>query len=65
MKIDKKIPLPPSFRTGYTAAIKALSIGDSFLSPNRACWSNAARQAKIRITARKQPGGQYRIWRTA
>lgn len=63
--IDKNIPLPDHFE-GYSATMKVLEIGDSFLVPadKRSGMPTRAKQIGIEIVTKKQPDGMVRVWRT-
>ena len=65
MKIEKGIPLPKAIIKGSTKILKDMNIGDSFISTNSTKWHCLARQSGMSVATRKQPDGQYRIWRTA
>lgn len=55
IKIEKNVPMPRSYKTGLTEAMKKLKIGDSFLIKSQSVG--------IKCTTRKQPDGTYRVWR--
>ena len=63
--VEKGVPITPKRANDVVVFLQSLEIGDSFLVPNtdigRICA--AAKRAKIGICTRKQPSGQYRIWK--
>lgn len=74
MHIEKSVPLPPVINgvthgqyIELTKIMKSMNIDDSFLMPVncRAGCRSVADRAKIKITVRKQPDGQIRVWRIA
>ena len=68
LKTDTNIPPPPPRRrTGVTAALRAMEIGDSLLLPILTWQANSYAYrvlGKGNFRARKEHGGT-RIWRTA
>lgn len=67
-KIERGIPIPPKGgeRTGLTATLRALDVGDSFLIANekeRLRALHFASRAGVKIATRKVEGG-IRVWRT-
>jgi len=65
MNVDKGIPLPKGAMTGFTAFLRTLEVGDSFLTEKR--HSNVHEMAKaagIKVSTRAD-GSQIRVWRTA
>lgn len=67
-KIEKGIPLPmkrgaPS-NSAYTAAVKKMSVGDSFRAPEsiRNGISQLAKKLGVILTARKIKDGEIRVW---
>lgn len=62
--IEKNIPMPDQ-RNSYSNLLDQMKVGDSILMPkkNYLSFRQAAFQKDIKITARKQPCGNYRVWR--
>lgn len=66
-KIESGIPVPSQRPNGITAAVRSLSVGDSFECA--AGQRNAAIQAStrlgIKVVSRKLGNGRCRVWRVA
>lgn len=67
VKIEKRVPVPPTGRTtGLTDALKKMAVGDSFILPiGIAPYSSHAyaRAAGVKVTVKKQGKNSYRVWR--
>lgn len=67
--IEKGIPIKPilSRVNGVAAVLKQCEVGDSFLwtVKNQSNLHASAKYVGYKIVTRKQPDGQYRIWRIA
>lgn len=68
VKIEKCIPIPnrAGHRSGLTAALRSLEVGDSFLWPKtkRASIIPAATLVRIKVATRAE-GDHVRVWRIA
>jgi ribosomal protein L13E len=65
-KIEKGIPIAPAkSRTGLTATLRKLEIGDSFHAPviAQAGLSSLAKRIGITVASRRDGEGGVRIWR--
>lgn len=69
-KIEKNVPLPNPGRneTGVTSALRAMSVGDSFVIDKPAVNARVglfalAGRAGVSIATRTQPDGSLRVWR--
>ena len=67
IKIEKEIPIPSrKGRTGFTALVRQMTIGDSVLvTPKQAASIVAAISREKGKCARRTEGDKIRIWRTA
>lgn len=67
MSTEPNIPIPPSRRTGITAKIREMNVGDSLEIPSKdvTSWLTCAYQLRPRfkMTVRKGENGNHRIWR--
>jgi hypothetical protein len=68
-KIEKDVPIPAEY-TRKKYPLGDLKIGDSFLIPKDKAPTNMSAslapqvaRLSIKITIRKQPNGDYRVWR--
>jgi hypothetical protein len=66
IKIDTNIPIPAhKSRSGITNTLRKMAIGHSILLPHTQAPAIAsiAQRIGIKTLRRRQPDGQYRIWR--
>ena len=64
-KIQKNVPVPPSFSSDFAEVVSRLSVGDSFEfneTQRQNCYS-AAKYRDINVTIRKVGDGKCRVWR--
>lgn len=68
--IEKNVPIPSKFyRTGFTATLRAMEVGDSVLVPPaqipncRSMMYQAKRATGRQFTGQSQPDHSMRIWR--
>ncbi len=69
LKIERNVPVPPSYRGAAATmreALKEMEIGDSFVLTSAIHYHavyRVARDLGIAITARKIPGEGWRVWK--
>lgn len=67
-KIEKDVPINAVTGKGkFAETLRSMKIGDSCLVPDQAAatnFHNVSRTMRAKVKTRKQPDGQYRVWRT-
>ena len=66
IQFDDHVSIPNSRNTLVETTLRQIKHGQSFIDPVKrpACiWRDCARKIGIKVTARIQPDGHYRIWR--
>lgn len=61
--IEKGVPLPED--RGFTATLRKMEIGDSFVAQRSTRWTACAAKVGIKIMVRKQSASLMRVWRVA
>jgi len=62
LKIEKNIPIPARHKE-VKYPFRTMAVGDSFFVKGTEGFYPSARDAGVKITARKMNGG-FRVWRT-
>ncbi len=66
--IEKDVPMPSTpvrYKTGMAATLKAMQVGDSFVSPKVGGVHAEAKRHGIRVAIRREGDGTWRVWRFA